>query len=59
MTLRRVALALIGPLGQFPTASEARRSTIEQRRVGVTCIISKCSALQGEEQDSSPGPTFK
>ena len=59
MTLSQTPLALIEQLQQLPPASEARRSTIEQRRVAVTCIISKCSALQGEERDSSPSPTFK
>ena len=59
MTLGQVPLALIEQLEQLPAALEARRSTIEQRRVGVTCIISKSSALQGTERDSSLSPTFK
>ncbi len=39
MTLRQIPLALIEQLEQLPAALEARCSTIEQRRVGVTCII--------------------
>ena len=61
MTYRQIPLTLIEQLEQLPTALEARRSPVEQSRVGVTCIIRFSPTRRDETplqaQPSNDAPT--